>query len=274
MMNSDTGKLVYVVADYGDLHDLAFAEVTQRLYMEMEDLDPRIRCYSVPPFDTYATGFVVAQLALNSTLGARQKFFVNTAPRKDDLTPRVNNAGEGFVYARLPNGIELCLVNSGYSLAFIKNTAEEIRMINCNTDGSQFRSRDIFPHAFAKIMRGDYSELGIDIKEMIPDLPEKVICYTDGYGNMKLSIDAQTLDENMGAEIVLDINGRKRVAKITQGMFGVSDGQLCLAPGSAGWPMPDGTRMRCCEVILRGGNAAKEFGKPPGGIKVEWSMSQ
>lgn len=273
-MTSNLGKLVYVVADYGDLHDLAFAEVTQKIYMEAKDLHPRIRCYSVPPFDTYATGFVLGQLAINSTLGEEQKFFVNTAPRKDDLTPRVNNAGEGFAYVRLHNGIELCVVNSGYSLSFIKDDAAEIKMINCNTDGSQFRSRDIFPKAFAKVLRGDYSELGHDIREMIPDMPQNIICYTDGYGNMKVSIDPATLDAHMGQDIVLDINGRKRVAKITQGIFGVSDGQLCLAPGSSGWNNHDGTSVRFSEVVLRGGSAAKEFGKPPGGIQLEWSLSK
>jgi hypothetical protein len=266
-------KLVYVVADYGDLHDLAFAEVTQKLYTELNDLPAKIRCYSVPPFDTYATGFVLGQLALNSALGGQQKFFVNTAPRKDDLMPRVNNAGEGFVYVRLYNGIELCIVNSGFSVAFIKDGAEEIRQINCNTDGSQFRSRDIFPRAFGKIMHSDYSELGMDVREMVPDLPENVICYTDGYGNMKISYHPEKLQAHMGKEIVLDINGRKRVAKITSGIFGVSDGQLCLAPGSSGWTLPSGQIVRFSEVVLRGGSAAKEFGKPPGGIPVQWSLS-
>ena len=272
-MDFGDDKIVYVVADYGDLHDLAFAEVTQKLIGEIGDHDTRIRCYSVPPFDTYATGFVLGQLALNSSLGAYQKFFVNTAPRKDDLKPRVNNAGEGFAYIRLQNGIELCVVNSGYSISFIKNAAEEIKIINCNTDGSQFRSRDIFPKAFAKVIKGDYSELGGDISEMVPDMPDNVVCYTDGYGNMKCSIDPHTLEPYMGKDIVLDINGRKRVAKITNGIFGVSDGQLCLAPGSSGWTLPNGEQVRFSEVVLRGGSAAKEFGKPPGGIRINWSLS-
>ena len=146
-------------------------------------------------------------------------------------------------------------------------------MINCNTEGSQFRSRDIFPKAFAKVMRSDYADLGTDITEMVPDIPEQVICYTDGYGNMKISIHPDTLEPYMGKDIVLDINGRKRVAKITRGIFGVPDGQLCLAPGSSGWTLPDGTSVRFAEVVLRGGNAAKEFGRPPGGIQVNWSLS-
>lgn len=272
MSELNKSKLVYVVADYGHLHDLAFAEVTQRLYTELNDLDASVQCYSVPPFDTYATGFVLGQLAINSTLGAQQKFFVNTAPRKDDLTPRVKNAGEGFAYVRLYNGVELCVVNSGYSISYIKNAAEEICNIKCSAEGSQFRSRDIFPKAFGKIMHDDYSELGEDISALVPDLPERVVSYTDGYGNMKISINPLELKAILGKDIVLEINGRKRVAKVTDGIFGVADGQLCLAPGSSGWHLQNGEEVRFSEIVLRGGSAAKEFGRPPGGIPIHWSL--
>ena len=44
--------LVYVIADYGDLHDLAFAEVTQRLYSELDGVDAGIDTFAVPAFDT------------------------------------------------------------------------------------------------------------------------------------------------------------------------------------------------------------------------------
>ena len=36
--------LVYVIADYGDLHDLAFAEVTQKLHYELQDKNVDILC--------------------------------------------------------------------------------------------------------------------------------------------------------------------------------------------------------------------------------------
>ena len=241
--------ITYVVADYGHLHDLAFAEVTQKLYAEL-GADARLRCYSVPPFDTVATGFVLGQLAINSKLGTQQKFYVNTAPRKDDLLPRVKNSGEGYAYIKLKNGIEMGVVNSGYSISFIKDAAEEIRLINCSREGSQFRSRDIFPPAYAKIATGYYSELGEDIRDAVPDIPQGVVCYTDGYGNMKISISPDDLNANFGKDVVLDINGRKRVAKITDGIFGVADGQLCLAPGSSGWTLPNGKDVRFSEVVF------------------------
>lgn len=260
--------LIYVIADYGDLHDLAFAEVTQRLYAELDGLDVTVKPYAVPAFDTVATGFVLAQTAINSRLGGRQKFFVNTAPRKDDLAPRVSNSGEGFAYVRLSNGIEICAVNSGYSLSLLKDAAEEMRLVNCSKDGSQFRSRDIFPPAFAKIARGDYSELGDDIRDTVPDFPNDIVAYTDGYGNMKCSVSRETIHEHMGHDVIVDINGEQSLVRVADGIFGVADGQFCLSVGSSGWDNADGSRRYFCEIVKRGGSAADQFGRPAGGSDI------
>lgn len=264
--------LVYVIADYGDLHDLAFAEVTQKIYTELQGLSFDIQNFAVPAFDTYATGFALAQTAINSKLGKNQKFFVNTAPRKDDLSPRVKNSGEGFAYAKLHNGIEICAVNSGHSLSFIKDAALEIRHVKCDTDGSQFRSRDIFPMAFGKILRGDYSILGEDIRDCVPDFPKDVVCYTDGYGNMKTSIDPENFAEVQNKHMIVDINGRQSIARAAGGIFGVADGEFCVSQGSAGWKYPDGRVFKSTEIVKRGGNAAKVFGKPPGGLPIKWRV--
>ncbi len=260
--------LVYVIADYGHLHDLAFAEVTQKLYGVLGGLQAHVKAYAVPAFDTQATGFALAQTAINSQLGKSQKFFVNTAPRKDDLTPRVSNSGEGLVYAKLFNDVEIVAVNSGYSLSFIKEAATEIRQINCNTDGSQFRSRDIFPISFGKILHGDYSELGEDVRAHIPDVPENIVCYTDGYGNMKCSIDPKTLEPLNGQDVIIEINGRQQLVRVGQGIFGVADGQFCLSVGSSGWTLPNGTKHQFCEIVKRGGNAADVFSTPHGGRPI------
>lgn len=262
--------LVYVIADYGDLHDLAFAEVTQKLYTELQGRDAHISAFAVPAFDTVATGFVLAQTAINSKLGEKHKFYVNTAPRKDDLTPRVKNSGEGLAYVKLANGVEIVAVNSGHSLSFVKEAAVEMREIHCAKDGSQFRSRDVFPPAFGLIARGDYSQLGEDIRDAVPDFPKNVVCYTDGYGNMKCSVDPSVLDGLKGKDVTLDINGRTQIARVAEGIFGVADGQFCLSGGSSGWTLPDGKTVSFSEVIQRGGNAAKTFGKPPGGIDIGW----
>lgn len=267
--------LISVIADYGDLHDLAFAEVTQKLYAELGARDigfneAHIKAYAVPAFDTVATGFTLAQTALNSRLGEKHKFFVNTAPRKDDLAPRVKNSGEGFAYAKLYNGVEVCAVNSGYSLSFLKEAASEIRLINCSKDGSQFRSRDIFPPAFAKIVSGDYSELGDDIRDAVPDYPKNVLCYTDGYGNMKCSVEPEVLDALMGQDVTMEVGGSTQLARVATGIFGVADGQFCFSPGSSGWDLPDGTKVRFSEIVQRGGSAAATLNHPAGGSPINW----
>lgn len=260
--------LVYVIADYGDLHDLAFAEVTQRLYAEMGGLNPTIKPYAVPAFDTYATGFMLAQTAMNSRLGSGQKFYVNTAPRKDDLTPRVSNSGEGFAYVRLHNDVEICAVNSGYSLSLVKAMAVEMRLIDCSRDGSQFRSRDVFPPAFARVMRGDKGGLGADITDTVPDFPSNILAYTDGYGNMKCSIPASRVQELKGRDVMIDVAGQQCVATVSEGIFGVSDGQFCLSVGSSGWDLGGGIRHQFCEIVKRGGSAADQFKRPIGGAEI------
>lgn len=266
--------LISVIADYGDLHDLAFAEVTQKLYAEMDGLNDtdgiHIKAYAVPAFDTVATGFSLAQTAINSRLGGKHKFYVNTAPRKDDLAPRVKNSGEGFAYAKLFNGVEVCAVNSGYSLSFLKDAAEEIRIVNCSREGSQFRSRDIFPPAFGKIAKGDYSELGEDIRDAVPDYPEDVLCYTDGYGNMKCSVDPDRLKDLMGKDVILEMQGRQQLVRVAEGIFGVADGQFCFSPGSSGWDLPNGRKIRFSEIVQRGGSAAATLGFPAGGSAISW----
>jgi hypothetical protein len=264
--------IVYVIADYGDLHDLAFAEVIQRLHAELEPAKGDINTFAVPAFDTVATGFVLAQTAINSRLGSRQKFFVNTAPRKDDLKARNNNEGERFVYAKLHNGVEICAVNSGYSLSFIKDAAVELRQVHCEAQGSQFRSRDIFPTAFGRIVKGDHSILGADVRDQVPDMPQDVVCYTDGYGNMKCSVDPASLQEIKGKHVILDINGHQQVVRIADGIFGVSDGEFCMSAGSSGWKLPDGRDVRFTEIVKRGGNAARVFGRPPGGLPLVWRL--
>ena len=268
MANDDL--IIYVIADYGDLHDLAFAEVTQRLYAEMGDVKCSVQTFAVPAFDTYATGFALAQTAINSRLGARHKFFVNTAPRKDDIAPRVNNAGEGFVYAKLNNGVEICAVNSGYSLAFIKEAATEIREVKCEKHGSQFRSRDIFPPAFARVIKGDHSILGDDVRDAVPEFPHDVLCYTDGYGNMKCSIDPAKINDVNGKHLILNVNGQQQIARAAEGIFGVADGEYCVSKGSSGWTLPSGKDVRFTEIVKRGGNAARTFGKPAGGSRILW----
>jgi hypothetical protein len=261
---------VHIIADYGPVSDMAFAEVRQALRYEMRDKIAHMESSSVPAFDTIATGFKLAQLAVNDRMGTRQFYYVNTAPRKDDLKARGNNAGEGLAYAKLKNGVQIVAVNSGYSLSFIKEHAQMMRLIDCSAEGSQFRSRDVFPAAFGLIAHGDYSKLGADILNDIPDAPQNAVCYTDGYGNLKTSVDAKMLEEFKGKKVPVTINGVTQDVHVGQGIFSVPDGDMVLSAGSSGWMHTDGTKFRAVECVLRGGSAAAKFNLPKGGEKVSW----
>jgi hypothetical protein len=263
---------IQIIADFGSSDDMAFAEVRQALRYVMREQRHVIDALSVPVFDTVATGFVLGQLAINHAVGQQQIFYVNTAPRKDDTQARANNAGEGLVFARLSNGVRIVAVNSGYSLSFIAPFAQDIRKIDCSDAGSQFRSRDVFPHPFGLIAHGDESLLREDVKHLIPAPPENVVGYTDGFGNIKTTIDATTLVDLAGKHVAVTINGKTHDAIVGDGLFSVPDGALVLSPGSSGWRMPDGTEKRFIECVWRGDSAARLFEKPAGGSAITWQV--
>jgi hypothetical protein len=272
-MTSFEPLFVQVIADYGSADDMAFAEVRQALRYVLRDKAAQVDILSVPVFDTYATGFVLGQLANNHPMGLNQLFYVNTAPRKDDTAARANDDGEGLAYVRLRNGVRIVAVNSGFSLSFVADQADEMRHINCSTDGSQFRSRDVFPQAFGLIAHGDESILEDDIRAHVPAIPESVVCYADGFGNLKTSIDASALKGLDGKRAIVTINGQSHEAIIGEGIFSVPEGTLVLSAGSSGWKDAKGNDRRFIECVWRGHSAAQLFGKPVGGSPVQWRVN-
>lgn len=250
---------ISLIADYGT-GDPAFAEVKQRLLMALPEA--QIHELSVPPFSTLATGFWIAQLGFNAG-PAERLIYHNCAPRQDDPEARRDNEGEGLTYALLPNGVKVVGVNAGYSLSFIKTVAKQLHTINVSRGGSQFRSRDVFPPAAAAIAREDFSLLGVPLDPgQIPDVPLDRVAWVDGYGNIKTTIPAESIDLNPQTKIVVRIGDVVSDAIYSDGSFRVPEGTLAFAPGSSGWALPDGTVLRWMELFLRGGNAWERFGRP------------
>jgi hypothetical protein len=66
----------------------------------------------------------------------------------------VGNAGERLAFACLPTGVRVIVVNAGYTFAFVREAAEELRWAAVSPAGSQFRSRDLFPEAAAALALG------------------------------------------------------------------------------------------------------------------------
>lgn len=250
---------ISLIADYG-IGDPAFAEVTQRLLMALPS--SQISLLSVPPFSTLATGFWIAQLGFNPGPSDRL-IYHNCAPRQDDAEPRLDNEGEGLTYALLPNGVKVVGVNAGYTLSFIKDHAQVLHTVKVSRGGSQFRSRDVFPTAAAAIAQSDFSLLGEELKpSQLPDAPSDRVAWIDGYGNIKTTIPAPTVNLNPEAKVIIRVGDVVSDAVYSDGSFKVQEGTLAFAPGSSGWSATNGQQVRWMELFLRGGSAWERFGRP------------
>ncbi|MBD1920269.1 SAM-dependent chlorinase/fluorinase [Microcoleus sp. FACHB-831] len=257
--------LVHIIADYG-FGDLAFAEVVQRIKFYLPDAEPILT--PVPPFATIAAGFCIAQLGLNEA-PAGTIIYHNVAPREDDEQARAANAGERLAFARLPTGVRVIGVNAGYAYSFVRDVAEDLRWAAVPAEGSQFRSRDLFPQAAAAIALGQPDAIAEKIPASdIPDVPQNCIAYIDGYGNLKTTIkhDGKIRD---GAAVHLQIGDKEMQAIASDGSFAVESGQLAFAPGSSGWTNAQGEEMRWMELFLRGGNAWESFARPSVGTSIQ-----
>ncbi len=254
--------LVHVVADYGPAGDLAFAEVAQRLTAALSA--PTIVATPVGPFDTLAAGFVVAQLALNDGPD-RRVVFHNVAPRRDETEAREANEGERFTLGGA-GGTLVVGPNSGHSLAFLRDVMA-FHYLDVPAAGSQFRSRDFLPAAVGRLVGGERGGIGDPVAvDSVPDVPADVVAYTDGYGNLKTT--HEELPAPTGERVLVRLGHAATTAIVSDGSFSVAEGELALAPGSSGWPLPDGGERRFLELFLRGGSAADRLGHPAPGTPV------
>lgn len=258
--------LVHIIADYGH-GDLAFAEVVQRVKLHLPDAE--VMLTPIPAFATLAAGFCIAQLGLTDGPPGTL-IYHNIAPRADDHRARAANAGERLAFARLITGVRVIGVHAGHTLSFIRNAAEEIRWVSVPAEGSQFRSRDLFPPAVAQVAQGRLHLVGEKIpRSRIPEVPKNRIAYVDGYGNLKTTLAQGAVSFARGAPLVIRIGGATQKAIAANGSFEIPIGELALAPGSSGWREAEGRTVRWMELFLRGGNAWEAFGRPPVGTPIE-----
>ncbi|BAY07219.1 SAM hydrolase/SAM-dependent halogenase family protein [Calothrix sp. NIES-2098] len=257
--------LVHIIADYG-FGDLAFAEVVQRIKLHLPDAEPILT--PVPAFTTLAAGFCIAQLGLNQA-PAGTIIYHNVAPREDDERSRTGNAGERLAFAPLPTGVRVIGVNAGYAFSFVRDLAVELRWAAVPAEGSQFRSRDLFPEAAGAIALGQPDALAEEIPGSdIPDVPSNCIAYIDGYGNLKTTIKHEPSQTNQSDTALLQIGEIEQKAIRSDDSFAVESGQLAIAPGSSGWNNLHGEQTQWMEVFLRGGNAWELFNRPPIGTNI------
>jgi S-adenosylmethionine hydrolase len=244
---------IILIADYGT-GDPAFTEVT----LTLQSLIPSatILPQSVPPFSTVNTGYWIAQFALTNNL-TDTYIYSNTAPRKEAKEAQKNNKGEKLMYAKLKNGFEVIAVNAGYVFSFVRDAIDQFHFVNVANEGSQFRSRDIFPKAVAAMIQKKSDFLGEKAPlSLIPEAPESVIASVDGYGNLKTSIRQSKITFKPGQQIVIQIQGQKHTGMYSDGIFNITDGDLVFAPGSTGH------QDKFMEISVRGGSAYRLFDTP------------
>lgn len=94
--------------------------------------------------------------------------FHNVAPRGDTPDPRPGNQGERLVSATLPGDVLVIGANAGDCFSFVRDEALSMRDVPYGTAGSQFRSRDFFPELVARIVEGDESCLGEELRVAEP----------------------------------------------------------------------------------------------------------
>ena len=90
------------------------------------------------------------------------------------------------------NGVEICAVNSGHSLAFVKMLPLKSAGLNVIRMALNSVPAIFFQSHLEKLLKR-LLDLGEDMHDCIPDFPHDVVCYTDGYGNLKCSMDPDAL---------------------------------------------------------------------------------
>ncbi|MDJ0925296.1 MAG: hypothetical protein QNJ77_12110 [Acidimicrobiia bacterium] len=263
--------LLHLICDYAP-NGLEFAEIRTRLHDELDEpASIAIHQTATPPLDTLAVGFVTGQLALAPTSG-RLVIFGNSAPRRDADEVAERNQGRALVYARLRNKVEVVCVNSEHALSFVKPHITELREVASPAAGSQFRSRDYFPRYVAAIVDGDYSVLTTELDPAdIEEIPSQVVAWTDGFGNIKTTMrrsDLELAGLEVGARVLVTLNGVTLPAVVSDGGFTVARGVLAVNVGSSGYDDP------FVELFLRVHHmsektAAVRYDYPEGGMPFE-----
>ncbi len=239
--STDKPILLHHLNDYAP-SGLEFAEIKTR-FLEYLDHPESVQIHdlAVPPLDTMGLGFVTGQLALAPYSG-RMVIYGNCAPRRTSKKARKDNIDHGVKYVRLRNGVEIINVYSEYAFGFVKDQIEVFHDLNVPNKGSQFRSRDFFPKAVAKIINGNYEDLGKQLDPAnIPDIPHNLIAWTDGFGNLKTTMRLSDL-EKMGLEpgdkVQVILNGVSMLGVVSIGGFQVDRGVLAINAGSSGYDDP------------------------------------
>ena len=267
--------LYYYSDNGGDLSDTAPKEI-DRFLRDSVNVVSQLSGYEKPDIsygDTLAQswvtgGFDLAQTTRYGMVGVGNVTFLNCAPRLDERGKSDNksNKGEPIYVGILPNG-HVISANSRHNFAHFKDAIEngtmEVFETRVQQDGTQFRSRDIFPTHVAVLtnlltqnldawrpemsiqerrdLLGKLGYVDLDAKlepEAIPDLAQFSVSHIDVHGNIKTNTRLSELNadqvEALKNGVTVRLGVVERQARFTERMFDRATGELGFSTGSSG----------------------------------------
>ncbi len=254
---------------------------------------PEIEYANTPAQAWVQGGFDLAQTTRYGLSGVGNVTFLNCAPRIDERGKDGNksNKGEPIYVGILPNG-HVISANSRYNFTFFRDAIEkgdlEVFEAKVQPDGTQFRSRDIFPTHTVILTnlltqnidkwkpkmsinerRDLLKEVGyVDLNapltlDDIPQLKPFTVASIDVHGNVKLNVRAseivlKTLEALKDKPFKIVVNGQElHEARFTDRMFDRAEGEPGLSSGSSGNDWQGGTNSDgFLEISIIGGDAA------------------
>jgi len=185
-------KKILLVGDYGQ-DDLAFKEVTQRLYeiAEEKGILIQVDIVTVNAFNFAQTAAVVAKAVHD---GQYDLIYHNTAPRKDTAKERIKNAGEGLAYSKAlsKDGKPVQVVGVYGGDEHTVNTFAllpkdtDVRFVDCPDDGTQFRSRGVFPPSVIDALTKSGIKLRGDLVSVPKPVNRKIVTNAEAYAATQL----------------------------------------------------------------------------------------
>ncbi len=295
-----SGVRIHYLSDNGGMDsDLAKAEIKKELAeatLLISNLSGKppipFEYDDIPSQDSFAGAFDLAQLSRNTIRGIGNIVFLNCAPRKKERGVEKNNGGEAVFIGMLPNGT-IISATSTESFAFFKDLIAsgdlEIFQARVQKNGSQFRSRDIFPWFCALMadrVAGQYTtwkpvqttqerrhflestlkfiefENKLDINA-VPDLPLQIV-RSDTHGNLKLNIRHEDIRSAFPDEQFFWAVVNKNAVRVclNKDSFSGPAQQFVLSEGSDGrWKNTISGKALSgfAELFLVGGRAINKF---------------
>ncbi len=256
---------------------------------------PDVHYNNTPAQSWIQGGFDFAQTTRYETRGVGNVTFLNCAPRLDERGKKgnVSNKGEPIYVAILPDG-HVISANSRYNFTFFRDMVEngtlEIFEANVQCDGTQFRSRDIFPPHVAILAnqvaqnlihlkpgmsledrRAFLERIGyVDTKkalrlEDIPELEQFTVATIDVHGNVKTNTRKSDLTdaqiealEEKPFKILVNGEDSGFEGVFTARMFDRGDDGKGISAGSSGHSWQGANNENAfLEISIIGGDAAE-----------------